>query len=302
MDLSVVLSTYQSPALLERTLHGYRRQRFDGAGIERLEIVIADDGSGPDTAALIARLGAELALDLRHVWHEDRGFRKCEILNRAIGEARGAYLVFSDGDCIPWSDFLASHARFARRGWFLSGGYFRLPREVTERLTIDDVTQGRIENVGWLRQQGLPGSWRARRLELSPAAGRWLDLLTPTRASWNGHNASAWREDLLRVNGFDERMGWGGEDRELGERLVHLGRRGRQIRHRAICVHQWHERGYVDAAVLRENLRIRRETARHRAIHAAHGIVKGESSSGDRLGPPSDPAAGSSGVDARELV
>jgi glycosyltransferase involved in cell wall biosynthesis len=273
MNLSIILSTYQSPALLERTLHGYRRQRFDG--VERFEIVVADDGSGPDTAALIARLGAELALDLRHVWHQDRGFRKCEILNRAIGAARGDYLVFSDGDCIPWSGFLASHARFARRGWFLSGGYFQMPCELTERITVDDVAAGRIEDVDWLHAHGLPPGWRARRLRRSTGTlGRWLDLLTPTRASWNGHNASGWKDDLLAVNGFDERMGYGGEDRELGERLVLLGRRGRQIRHRAICLHQWHQRGYVSAEALAENRRIRRETARRRVARTPYGIVK----------------------------
>ena len=270
MDLSVILSTYQSPALLERTLHGYRRQR-----VERFEIVIADDGSGPQTAELVRRLRAELGLDLTHVWHEDRGFRKCEILNRAIVVARGEYLVFSDGDCIPWSGFLEAHATLARPGSFLSGGYFRMPRRLTERITVDDVASGRIEDLRWLRAQGLPPSFRARRLGMTGAAGRLLDRLTPTRASWNGHNASGFKDDLLRVNGFDERMGYGGEDRELGERLVLLGRRGRQIRHRATCLHQWHERGYVSEEVLRENRRIRRETARAAVARTPHGIVKG---------------------------
>ena len=159
MKLSVVLSTYQSPALLERTLHGYRRQR-----LRPLEIVIADDGSGPETAALLARLASELSMDLRHVWHEDRGFRKCAILNRAIAEARGDYLVFSDGDCIPWAGFLETHAALARPGFFLSGGYFRLPRETTERLTVEDVADGRHEDIAWLHRHGLERSWRARRL------------------------------------------------------------------------------------------------------------------------------------------
>jgi GT2 family glycosyltransferase len=274
LDLSVILSTYQSPALLERTLHGYRRQR-----LERFEVVIADDGSGPETAALVDRLRGELGLDLRHVWHEDRGFRKCEILNRAIDAARGDYLVFSDGDCIPWSGFLATHAGLARRGWFLSGGYFQMPRELTERISTEDVAAGRIEDLAWLREHGLPGGWRGRRLASAGAAARWLDLLTPTRPSWNGHNASGWKDDLYAVNGFDERMGYGGEDRELGERLVLYGRRGRQIRHRAICLHQWHQRGWVSEQVLAENRRIRRETARRGEPRTSHGIVKEGSAS-----------------------
>ena len=271
MVVSVILSTYNSPNLLERTLHGYRRQTPGG-----FEIVIADDGSSDETTELIDRLRKELGLELRHVWHEDRGFRKCEILNRAIQEARGQYLIFSDGDCIPWSQFLPTHLRFARRGRFLSGGYFRLPRKLSECLSLDDVQSGRIENLSWFHRQGLPRTWRTRRLGVSPGVGRVLDLLTPTRPSWNGHNASGWKDDLVRVNGFDERMGWGGEDRELGERLVNLGIAGVQIRHRAICLHQWHRRGYVRDDVLAENLRIRGETARQRATYTAHGMVKTE--------------------------
>ncbi|HVR28406.1 MAG TPA: glycosyltransferase [Thermoanaerobaculia bacterium] len=268
-QLSVILSTYQSPVLLERTLHGYRRQALDG-----FEIVVADDGSGPETADVVRRLRAELGLDLVHVWHQDRGFRKCEILNRAIEEARGDYLVFSDGDCIPWSGFLSTHAALARRGRFLSGGYFQMSRELTERITVEDVALGRIEDSRWLHGRGLPSSWRVRRLRVGGAAAAWLDRLTPTRPSWNGHNSSGWKDDLLLVNGFDERMGYGGEDRELGERLEILGRRGLQIRHRAICLHQWHERGYVSTQDLRENRRIRRETARRRIARTPYGIAK----------------------------
>jgi glycosyltransferase involved in cell wall biosynthesis len=269
LKLSVVLSTYQSPSLLERTLHGYGRQT-----LRPLEIVVADDGSGPETAALIERLGRQLDLALRHVWHEDRGFRKCAILNRAIEAARGDYLVFSDGDCIPWADFVETHAALARPGRFLSGGYFLLPRATTERLTVEDVAAGRHQDLHWLHDHGLERSFRARRLAARGALARALDFVTPTRASWNGHNASGWRTDLIAVNGFDERMGYGGEDRELGERLVILGRRGRQIRHRAVVVHQWHERGYVDEEVLRANRRIREETARAGVARTPFGIVK----------------------------
>lgn len=269
MQLSVVLSTYNAAALLERTLWAYSRQDAGG-----FELVVADDGSGEETRDLLERLGEQAGLDLVHVWHEDRGFRKCAILNRAIAAASGDYLVFSDGDCIPWPGFLATHAALARRGRFLSGGYFHLPRGLSEDLTVADVRSGRVDDLSWLYRRGLAHGWRSLRLGLGPRTRRLLDLLTPTRASWNGHNASAWKDDLVRVNGFDERMGWGGEDRELGERLVHAGVRGIQVRHRARCLHQWHERGYVRPEMLVENRRIRRETARRRSAYTPYGIVK----------------------------
>lgn len=269
MRLTVILSTYNAPDLLEKVLAGYERQTF-----QDFEVVIADDGSNPAAVERIEALSKQMSFPVRHCWHEDRGFRKCEILNRAIVASHEDYLVISDGDCVPWPGFLETHVRQARPGRFLSGGYFMMSRELSEALTVADIRADRAANLRWLRSHGLESSWRARRLT---AGRRWatcLDRLTPTRPSWNGHNASGWKADLLAVNGFDERMGYGGEDRELGERLVHSGISGYQVRHRAICMHLWHERGYVRDDVLRGNREIRDETARTRSRFTPYGIVK----------------------------
>lgn len=289
MRVAVILSTYNAPRHLERVLLGYGVQDHRPA-----EVVVADDGSGPETRELIARLDQEMELPVRHVWHEDRGFRKCAILNRAIAATDADYLLFSDGDCIPRRDFVGLHARLARPGRFLSGGYFKLPRRVSEAIAPGDVLAGRATDPGFLRKHGLPWSPKvAMRLAAGPLAARLLDVLTPTRATWNGHNASGWRADVLRANGFDERMRYGGEDRELGERLVHAGLEGVQVRHRAVCVHLWHERGYDRPEDLEANRAIRRETARLRRRVTPHGIVPG--GPGNDLPLPGGRIAGAGG-------
>jgi glycosyltransferase involved in cell wall biosynthesis len=269
MHISVILSTYNAPALLEKVLVGYSTQDY-----REFDLVIADDGSREDTPRLLERMRAELGLDITHVWHEDDGFRKCTILNKAIRATEAPYLLFSDGDCIPRSDFLSTHARHAERGYFLSGGYFKLPRDVSEAITIDDIRAGRACDPVFLRERGLPRSVKDVRLHAGPSLARFLDAITSTKATWNGHNASGWREDIVGANGFDERMKYGGEDRELGERLFNTGIRSKQIRHRAICVHLWHERGYVRAEDIAANRRIRRETARTVSCFTPYGIVK----------------------------
>jgi hypothetical protein len=96
--------------------------------------------------------------------------------------------------------------------------------------------------------------------------------MTTTRATWNGGNASGWKTDLLRVNGYDERLQYGGLDRELGERLMNAGIRGKQIRHRAIAVHLDHARPYMQQEAWRHNDAIRRETRRSRATWTPYGI------------------------------
>jgi glycosyltransferase involved in cell wall biosynthesis len=253
MNVSVILSTYEEPAWLEKVLWGYAVQTRG-----EFQMVVADDGSGPETRAVIDRFREATARDVVHVWQEDRGFRKCEVLNRAVLAASGEYLVFSDGDCIPRDDFVETHARLAAPGVFLSGGPVRLPRALSERISLDDVRQGRFADPAWLRSQGWEPGRRRLRLLRSPTAAAWADRLTTTRATWNGSGASTWREAVLAVNGFDHEMGYGGEDRAFGERLVNLGYRGRQVRHRAVCLHLEHDRPYVTADGIRRIRQARR--------------------------------------------
>jgi glycosyltransferase involved in cell wall biosynthesis len=274
MDVSVVISTYNAPDWLGKAVWGWAAQDD-----RDFELVIADDGSHAATRECIVRLRGETGLTIRHVWHEDDGFRKWRILNRAIQEAGGDYCIFSDGDCVPRADFVAVHRRLARPRHFLSGGYLKLPLVVSEALTTEDVTRGRVSDAGWLRAHGMPNSYRLPRLSRRGLGAQLMDLLTTTRAGWNGHNASGWKADIIGVNGFDERMAWGGGDRELGERLANAGIRSVQIRHRAICVHLEHARGYVDEGAVRRNLAIRRETHLQRAVWTPYGIVKDASPS-----------------------
>lgn len=270
VSIAVILSTYNAPALLERVLAGYSAQTHAD-----FELVIADDGSGPPTRDLLDRARAERQLTIRHVWHEDLGFRKCEILNKALAATDREYVIFSDGDCIPRRDFVHVHATLRRPGHFLSGGYLKLDEALSAKLTPDDARAGNATSYAALRAMGLPPSPRMlARLTTSPTLARVLDALTTTRATWNGHNASGWREDLLRANGFDERMGYGGEDRELGERLENAGIHGIQIRHRAVCVHLWHSRGYVKDDILKKNAQIREHTRSRRITVTPHGIRK----------------------------
>jgi glycosyltransferase involved in cell wall biosynthesis len=264
-----VLSTYNQPRWLEKALWGYAAQRFAD-----FELLVADDGSGPETADVVARLREGTALRLVHVWHEDRGFRKTEILNRAVLAATGNYLIFSDGDCIPHPEFVATHVRLARERSFLSGGYLKLPMELSEGLTRDDVASGRAFDPAWLASRGWRPGRRTIRLPRSRALASLLDALTPTRATWNGHNASTWREAIVAVNGFDLDMGYGGEDRALGERLVNLGYRRRRVRFRAPVLHLDHPRPYADPEVILANRRIREEIRRTRDVRTRRGLAE----------------------------
>jgi len=269
MRLSVILSTYNAPHWLEKTLWGYAAQSH-----RDFDIIVAEDGASEATRAVIDYLRSKTDLRLHHVWHQDRGFRKCTILNRAIEASRSEYLVFSDGDCIPRRDFLEQHAKLARPGQFLSGGTVRLPLALSQQISADDVTSGRVARWPWLVAQGMRHFKKLHLMALRGKLADWADRVTPTRATWNGHNVSGWRRDLIAANGYDERMEYGGLDRELGERLVNAGIQPRQIRHRAICIHLDHARSYKNLEALNRNQEIRRQTASGRKTWTPYGITQ----------------------------
>ena len=252
MKLSVILSTYNSPRWLEKVLWGYACQ-----SLADFELLIADDGSTGETASLIEGLRAPTGLNLRHVWQEDRGFRKCRILNKALLHVRGDYVVFSDGDCIPRRDFLAVHAARAEPGCYLSGSYYKLPMATSEAIGLDDIRSGRCFELDWLHAHGLPRLRKTLKLSAGPILAPLLNRLTPAACNLKGSNASVWLEDALAVNGFDERMPWGGEDREFGVRLRNAGIRPRHVRYDAVCLHLDHPRSYADPALAAANKRLR---------------------------------------------
>jgi glycosyltransferase involved in cell wall biosynthesis len=264
----VIISTYNQPDWLELCLVGYACQdRRD------FELIVADDGSTQATRQRIEALRPELPFALRHVWQEDRGFRKTRILNVAIQASRSDYLIFSDGDCIPRRDFVSQHMKYRQPERYLGGGYCKLPMDVSLKIDRAAICSGSFTDLAWLKQQGLPRGKRTLKLWARPGwRERVLNTVTPTPARWAGNNASTWKSHIYRVNGFDERMTYGGEDLEFGERLANAGVRGKQVRFSAVCVHLDHPRGYVDPAMRAANERIRAETRKQRKTLTEFGL------------------------------
>lgn len=253
MKASVIISTYNKEDWLRKVLTGFSVQTETD-----FEIVIADDGSGPETKAVIDSFQEVFRYPIVHAWHRDEGFQKTIILNRAILKSSADYLIFTDGDCIPRNDFVESHVSIRRKGFFLSGGYFKLPMDISLAITAEDIRNQHCFDMAWLSSRGLPKSGKARKLKARDFWARLMNAITPTKATWNGHNASGWKSDLLAVNGFNHEMAYGGEDRELGERLFHNGIRGKQVRYSAVVIHLDHARGYDTPEAWAKNDEIRK--------------------------------------------
>lgn len=266
---SVILSTYNAEDWLRKVLWSYTVQTY-----RDFEIVIADDGSRDETKELVEDFKTQTEIPIIHVWHPDRGFQKSAILNKAILATNSDYIIMSDGDCIARNDFVEQHMKYRNTGYFLSGGYSKLPMDLSKKITTEDILTGRCFDVHWLKKNGLRSSFKNNKIDGKGLKSWLLNRLTPTSPSWNGHNSSGWKKDILAVNGFDERMQYGGQDRELGERLFNLGIKSKQIRYSAVCLHLDHPRGYKTQESIEKNLAIRANTRKAKVVQTPFGIEK----------------------------
>ena len=270
MKPSIIISTYNHPTWLEKVLWGYQCQSH-----QSFDIIIADDGSADETRKTIEHYQKILTQQITHVWHKDNGFQKSTILNKAIQTSLADYLIFTDGDCIPREDFIQQHLSLAEENTFLSGGYCKLPMDISKALTKSNIESGDAFKTKWLKKQGFDKKSSLFKLGLGQKMSGIIDQLTPTKATWNGCNASTWKKNITAVNGHNETMHYGGEDREMGMRMINNGIKAQQIRNRALTLHLDHSRGYATPESVARNMVIRKHTQSSKAVWTNQGIIKG---------------------------
>jgi glycosyltransferase involved in cell wall biosynthesis len=244
--ISVIVTTYDREDALDAVLAALSRQSDRG-----FEVVIADDGSGPATAALVEHWRTRLGVSLGHVWQRNCGFRAAEIRNRALLTSRGDYCIFLDGDCVAPTDFVATHRKLAEPGWFVTGNRVLLSAALTAAVLREGLHPEEWGLSRWLAYRARGGVNRLAgvlRLPLGP-------LRKLQARHWRGArscNLAVWRSDLDRVDGFDARFsGWGREDSDLLVRLLHGGLRRKDGRFATGVIHLWH--GHADRAQLAAN-------------------------------------------------
>src|SRR5262249_17972059 len=250
---------------LAAVLEGYFAQ-----DMRDFELIVADDGSGGETRALIEDRARRAPFPLRHVWQEDRGVRAGAARNRALVATGADYVIFAHGDCVPPAACVGRHRAFAEPGYFVAGNRILL----AERFTAEAL-RGGVPIHRWRH-----GQWVAAWLKRD--VNRLLPLLAlpdgafrkGSPSQWQGVktcNLAAWRADLERVNGFDESYsGWGLEDSDLVIRLIHAGVRHKSARVAAPVFHLWHEEW--DRSRLPENQRRLDEILASRRIEALAGL------------------------------
>lgn len=229
MNVSLIITTYNAVIPLELCLESVLKQT-----ILPNEILIADDGSTNETRDLIASFQQKTTIPIKHIWHEDNGFRLTVIRNKAIAQCSGDYIIQIDGDLIVHPQFVADHIRFAEQNCFVGGSRVSLSSSLTQKLQqknsidVSCFTPGAKNFFNGLHCNLLSNCF----------ANYKKDNLFAIR----GCNMAFWKKDLVLVNGYNEDMiGWGREDTELVSRLCNANIRRKFLKFGGIVFHQFHE-------------------------------------------------------------
>jgi glycosyltransferase involved in cell wall biosynthesis len=266
MRIGVIVTTYNRLDALAAVLEGYLAQTD-----RDFELLVADDGSTPDTAEVVKQYQSRAFFPIVHVWQEDIGFRAAAIRNRALAATKADYIIFTDGDCIPPVDFVAQQRMLSESGCFLSGNRLLLSQAFTEQVLKEKLPVHQWSLGDWLKAYRQGHIARLQPLLRLPNVS-WLRKLASKR--WQGAktcNLSAFRDDLLRMNGLDESYtGWGQEDSDLVVRLIRFGIVNKSARFSAPVLHLWHKEN--DRTHLEENKHRLQQVLNATHIRALKGV------------------------------
>jgi glycosyltransferase involved in cell wall biosynthesis len=260
MRLALVVTTYERPDALAAVLASVARQTRAPD-----ELIVADDGSSAATRRLVEQVGEQgLRPTPRFVQQPHQGFRVTRLRNLAIANTAADYVVFVDGDMLLDARFVADHARAARPGHFVQGVRILLDAPATESVLAaapQPPAAATLRGSGLRRAYG----WHSAVSQFAFAQ------LGNAFIAIKGCNQSYWREDLIRVNGFNEDIeGWGPEDKELCARLAHVGVKRRTLLGGGIAWHLHHPP--AQRSRLAANAAILEHTRANRTVRCARGL------------------------------
>jgi len=256
---ALLISTYNWPKALELVLSSALKQ----SSLPN-EIVIADDGSTNETKILITKFQKISPVPITHLWHEDIGFTKAVILNKAIEKIKSDYIIQIDGDIIIHKHFIRDHIRYAKKGLYLFGSRISLKEEYSKKVLLTK----KIEFY-WLNK----GLQRKSRAIYFPYFNTFSKTSNQISSKLRGCNISYWKNDAININGYNEDfIGWGYEDSEFAQRLLNLGVSSFRLKHAAIQFHIYHKEAPKGNTEIGDSILIK--THDEKIIKCENGIKK----------------------------
>jgi len=257
--VGILIATYNWPEALELVFRSILQQTQAPD-----EILIADDGSRMDTERLINKYRSILNIPIKHAWHEDLGFRKGIILNKAVTLSSSDYIIEIDGDIVLHPKFVEDHVQQAQEGHFVQGA-----RAMIGKATTEGLLRTKSTNLSFFTK-GLKSRFNALRL---PALSFIVKSNPYSSDNTKACNLAFWRSDYIAINGYNNLFfGWGSEDCEFAARLINAGVTKKRLKLAAVCYHLHHE--YNSKAQIKVNEQRYSDTLTNKVVFCVDGYAE----------------------------
>ena len=238
MQVTLIITVHNRLPMLENILLSVanQSQRVD-------RIILADDGSTEDIARAASEWAEKLNIPVTHVRQSYQGFRVARSRNNAIREAEEGYLIFADQDLLFTRDYIATFSQYMELGRFLVAYPLRLDEAQTKCINEEMISSCEFSSLATDAQLTIIAKQYRK-----DNFYQWLHRLHLRKIGPKLRSGvfGAFKSDLVKVNGFDEKyQGWGKEDDDLGWRLQAAGITGRNVFNKDYALHQYHEPFHV---------------------------------------------------------
>lgn len=259
MKCSLIITTYNWEKALELVLLSINQQT-----VMPDEVIVADDGSTSNTKNLLSKYTNILQTNLIHCWQEDKGFRAAKSRNNAINKSKFDYIIMIDGDMVLHKNFIRDHLNNAKKNHFIQGGRVLINKEETKDCLHRKKVRKNFFSTGLSNRKNTINSYFLK------------TIFTATDMNHNGIrscNMSFFKEDILKVNGFNEDfIGWGREDSEFVARLYNIGVKCLRVKFNCNAYHLYHDEN--DRKMLIANNKILDNTIKDKLVWCDNGILK----------------------------
>jgi len=257
MNCSLIITTYNWPEALALVLKTVVNQ-----SVQPNEIIIADDGSTEDTKSLINLFSSKASIPIIHSWQEDNGFRLSRSRNLAISKAKYEYIIIVDGDMLLHKDFVKDHKRCAKKDVYIQGSRALLQPNFSKNIF-------NTKEIKWPSIFSNDVKNKLNTLRVPLLSTIFCKNNNKNMSRIRGCNFSLFREDIIKVNGFNEEFTtWGKEDSEFVQRLFNAGICRNNLKFSALQYHLYHQEGSPG----NDNISILNNTIDNNLTWCKHGI------------------------------
>ncbi|WP_373033205.1 glycosyltransferase [Sulfurovum sp.] len=240
MKVSVIVTLYKDIEAISLILDALKKQTY-----KNFEVIIAEDDNALETRRF---LESYTGLDIKHVAHPDIGRTKTVIQNKAVSISEGDYLIFIDGDIIPYSTFIEAQILVAKPKRVMSGRRVHLTPELSQKIRQGKLSVKKLEKYFFFYALLLIFDKEARveqGIYINPKGWIYKLFLSKRKRNANiiGCNWSCYKEDFIRINGFDESYGFSclGDDTDLDWRFKASGCESFSSKNIANVFHLYHK-------------------------------------------------------------